>query len=114
MMNSMMLTRRAAAAGCVAAAGSAAGCAAPLPDGDTNTMAQIRLRQLTDREHEVMAYLVSGLPNKLIAAELGVSQRTIEAHRGRIFEKMQVRNAVQLVRCLVGDLPVWARYAGRT
>jgi DNA-binding CsgD family transcriptional regulator len=110
----MTLTHRVAATSSGAVAGPGNGCVPRLPDVDAATMAQIRLRQLTDREHEVMAYLVSGLPNKLIAAELGVSQRTIEAHRGRIFEKMHVRNAVQLVRCLVGDLPVWARYAGRT
>ncbi|HUH40138.1 MAG TPA: LuxR C-terminal-related transcriptional regulator [Castellaniella sp.] len=51
---------------------------------------------LTPREQEVLPYLTSGVPNKVIAIELGVSQRTVEAHRARIFEKMQVRNAVEL------------------
>ncbi|HUG57954.1 MAG TPA: LuxR C-terminal-related transcriptional regulator [Candidimonas sp.] len=56
---------------------------------------------LTPRERDVMDYVVSGKPNKIIAAELGVSQRTVEAHRARIFQKMQVRNAVELTRCLL-------------
>ncbi|WP_269496491.1 response regulator transcription factor [Castellaniella sp. S9] len=51
---------------------------------------------LTRRERDVLAYVTRGTPNKVIAAELGVSQRTIEAHRARIFEKMRVRNAVEL------------------
>ncbi|MDS1139233.1 helix-turn-helix transcriptional regulator [Pusillimonas sp. SM2304] len=51
---------------------------------------------LTPRERDVMVYVARGKPNKIIAAELGVSQRTIEAHRARIFQKMQVRNAVEL------------------
>lgn len=51
---------------------------------------------LTPRERDVMDYVARGKPNKIIAAELGVSQRTVEAHRARIFQKMQVRNAVEL------------------
>lgn len=51
---------------------------------------------LTMRECEVACYIVQGRANKYIAAELGVSQRTIEAHRSRIFMKLGVRNAVQL------------------
>lgn len=59
------------------------------------------LSTLTGREREIAAYITRGTPNKIIAAELGISQRTIEAHRARIFMKMRVRNAVQLTqRCL--------------
>ena len=60
-----------------------------------------RFSVLTPRERDVMTYVALGKPNKIIAAELGVSQRTIEAHRARIFQKMQVRNAVELARCVL-------------
>ncbi|NYT25799.1 helix-turn-helix transcriptional regulator [Alcaligenaceae bacterium] len=60
-----------------------------------------RFSVLTPRERDVMAYVAMGKPNKIIAAELGVSQRTIEAHRARIFQKMRVRNAVELARRLL-------------
>ena len=56
---------------------------------------------LTPRERDVMDYVARGKPNKIIAAELGVSQRTIEAHRARIFQKLRVRNAVELAICLL-------------
>jgi DNA-binding NarL/FixJ family response regulator len=62
-----------------------------------------RFAVLTPRERDVMAYVALGKPNKIIAAELGVSQRTIEAHRARIFQKMQVRNAVELARCVLSS-----------
>jgi len=61
------------------------------------------LSVLTPRERDVMDYVARGKPNKVIAAELGVSQRTIEAHRARIFQKMQVRNAVELAHCLLSQ-----------
>lgn len=63
---------------------------------------------LTPRERDVMGYVALGKPNKIIAAELGVSQRTIEAHRARVFHKLRVRNAVELARCLLTpqQLPV--------
>ncbi len=60
-----------------------------------------RKSELTARERDVMQYVALGKPNKIIAAELGISQRTIEAHRARIFQKMQVRNAVELARCVL-------------
>ena len=55
-----------------------------------------RFSVLTPRERSVMSYVAMGKSNKVIAAELGVSQRTVEAHRARIFQKMRVRNAVEL------------------
>ncbi len=51
---------------------------------------------LTAREYEVMQLIAQGMPNKLCADELGVSQRTIEAHRAKIFKKLAVRNATEL------------------
>lgn len=60
------------------------------------------LMSLSPRERQVMDRILQGQLNKVIAAELNVSIRTVELHRARIFEKMGVRSAVQLLR-LVGQ-----------
>jgi len=57
-----------------------------------------RLDQLSRREQEVLDHLVSGKLNKQIAAELGISVRTVEAHRARIMDKLEVRTLSGLVR----------------
>lgn len=59
---------------------------------------QERVNTLTKREHEVLDLVVTGKPNKIIAHELGVSQRTIEIHRARVMEKMHARSLAELVR----------------
>jgi two-component system, LuxR family, response regulator DctR len=59
-----------------------------------------RLAELTDRERDVMRLVVEGRPNKLIADELDISVRTVEVHRARVFEKMDVRSAVELANAL--------------
>lgn len=59
-----------------------------------------RLARLSARERDVMDRLLSGKRNKLIADELGISMRTVEAHRSSVFAKMQVRSAVELARLL--------------
>ncbi|HSW03145.1 response regulator transcription factor [Aquabacterium sp.] len=56
--------------------------------------------ELTDRERDVMQRVIAGLPNKLIADELGISVRTVEVHRARLFDKMNVRSAVELTNLL--------------
>ena len=61
---------------------------------------QARLRDLTERERDVMDLVVTGLPNKLIADQLNISVRTVEVHRSRVFDKMQVKSAVELVNIL--------------
>ena len=58
------------------------------------------LAELTEREREVMRLVVDGRPNKLIADELGISVRTVEVHRARIFDKMAVKSAVELANRL--------------
>ena len=57
-----------------------------------------KCNSLTPREREVMAHIVEGLSNKNIAQLLGVSVRTVEAHRGRVMEKMEARSLPELVR----------------
>jgi two-component system response regulator DctR len=59
-----------------------------------------RLAQLTPREREVMARVLSGDHNKTIADELEIAIRTVEVHRAHVFEKMGVRSAVELARLL--------------
>jgi len=59
---------------------------------------QGRIEKLTNRERQVMDLVVTGKPNKVIAYELGVSQRTVEIHRARVMEKMQARSLADLVR----------------
>ena len=61
-----------------------------------------RLGGLTEREQEVMRCVIEGLANKQMADELGISVRTVEVHRARIFEKMGVRSAVELANLLHG------------
>jgi two-component system response regulator DctR len=58
------------------------------------------LADLTEREREVMQRVIDGLPNKLIADQLDISVRTVEVHRARVFEKMNVRSAVELANLL--------------
>jgi two-component system response regulator FixJ len=70
-----------------------------------------RLASLTPREREVLDLLVTGLPNKAIANELGASPRTIEVHRARILEKLQARSLPELVRLV---LAAEAAGAGRS
>jgi two-component system response regulator DctR len=58
------------------------------------------LAELTEREREVMASVVAGQANKVIADTLHISVRTVEVHRARVFEKMNVRSAVELANLL--------------
>jgi two-component system response regulator DctR len=62
--------------------------------------AERALAELTEREREVMALVIAGRPNKLIADELSISVRTVEVHRSRVFEKMNVKSAVELANKL--------------
>jgi len=66
---------------------------------------QARLAALTEREHEVMELILAGRPNKLIADVLAISVRTVEVHRARVFEKMDVKSAVELGNLLRGLQP---------
>lgn len=60
-----------------------------------------KLAQLSDREKEVLALMLEGLPNKLIARQIDLSTRTVESHRARIFIKLEADSLAQLVRRVV-------------
>lgn len=61
---------------------------------------EARLALLTAREQEVMELILAGKFNKVIADELNISMRTVEAHRSKVFEKMEVRSAVELAQLI--------------
>jgi two-component system, LuxR family, response regulator FixJ len=73
-------------------------------DADNRTNAarrsevQHRLESLTPREKQVMNFIVDGSANKVIAIDLGLSERTVEIHRAKVMEKMAARSVAHLVK----------------
>jgi FixJ family two-component response regulator len=67
-----------------------------------------RLKLLTARERELLPWVVSGRPNKEIAAELGMSEITVKVHRGKLMRKMQAPSFADLVR-MASDLKIPTR-----
>jgi FixJ family two-component response regulator len=61
-----------------------------------------RVETLTPREHEVMELLASGMSNKAIAAQLHISRKTLDIHRGKVLQKMQAETVADLVRLVLG------------
>jgi FixJ family two-component response regulator len=59
---------------------------------------QERVNTLTPRETEVFALVVTGMLNKQIAFELGISEKTVKVHRARVMEKMRTSSVAELVR----------------
>ena len=60
-----------------------------------------RFDLLTPREQEVLQLVTQGKANKVMAGDLGVSQRTVEIHRARVMEKMGAQSLAQLVRMVL-------------
>jgi FixJ family two-component response regulator len=57
-----------------------------------------RIEQLTPREHDVLHCVVAGMLNKQIALTLGIAEKTVKVHRGRVMEKLGVDSVAELVR----------------
>jgi FixJ family two-component response regulator len=72
-----------------------------------------RYGSLTPRERQVMALVVSGLLNKQVGGELGISEVTVKAHRGQVMQKMKANSVADLVK-MAGRLRVTERSAKQT
>lgn len=72
----------------------------PREQDDISAIRQ-RLAQLSERERQVMAGIVAGLPNKSIAYDLTISPRTVEVHRSNVMAKMNAKNLPELVRMVL-------------
>jgi RNA polymerase sigma factor (sigma-70 family) len=62
-----------------------------------------RFDSLTPRERQVITMVVSGMPNKLIATQIGVAENTVKVHRSRAMEKMEAGSLAELVK-MVGHI----------
>jgi len=69
-------------------------------NSSVSAAAHKRLASLSAREREVLDLILDGKMNKVIADDLGISMRTVEVHRAHIFDKMNVKTAVELARLL--------------
>ena len=67
---------------------------------ETHTLTELRLRfdTLTQREREILSLVVSGKPNKQIAAHLDLSEMTVKVHRSQAMHKMKAKSVIELVR----------------
>jgi FixJ family two-component response regulator len=66
-----------------------------------NAQASKKISNLTKREKQVLGCLVQGMQNKVVARELGISPRTVEVHRARIMERLNLASFAELVRLAV-------------
>ena len=66
---------------------------------------QERLTRLTPRERDILDQVVAGKRNKVIAADLQISQSTVEAHRAKVMEKMEARSLSELMRMMLAIPP---------
>jgi two-component system response regulator FixJ len=71
-----------------------------VPDGDFAEVTA-RLHSLSERERQVLEGLVAGQPNKVIAAALGISPRTVEVYRANLMAKMEAKTLSELIRMAI-------------
>ena len=74
---------------------------APTEAVGTANVAQVKLARLTKRELDVLRLLVRGDQNKTVASKLAISPRTVEVHRARIMQKLDVGSFAEMVRVSV-------------
>ena len=67
-------------------------------------LAELKVTGLTSRERQILDLILDGHSNKSIAADLGISQRTVEVHRAAIMKKIETKNFAALVRTALCDL----------
>ena len=74
-----------------------------------------RLKSLTPREVDVLCYVLGSQLNREIATELGITERTIKFHRGRIMEKLGVQSTAQLFPVVLRYIawPAWPKFRRR-
>jgi len=65
---------------------------------DSTAIVERRYNTLSSREQQVMRLVLKGLLNKQIAVQLGITEKTVKAHRSKVMQKMQVRNVIDLLR----------------
>lgn len=73
-----------------------------------------RLERLTAGEHDVLALLIDGKPNRVIAAELNLSVRTIEVRRAKLMKKMKAESLAELIRLTLSANPRYGKPAVET
>ncbi|MCJ7796673.1 MAG: LuxR C-terminal-related transcriptional regulator [Thermoleophilia bacterium] len=72
-------------------------------DSTDDTEAARRVRSLTAREREVLSMISAGMPNKVIAAKLFITEKTVKTHANRVYRKLDVTNRLQAVLALQED-----------
>jgi FixJ family two-component response regulator len=75
----------------------------------SSSAAAERLGKLTAREHQVLERIIAGRLNKQIADDLGISIKTVEAHRANIMEKLNVNTVADLLRLALSNKPQQAQ-----
>jgi len=76
-----------------------------MPCGKSALPSGRQFARLTPRERELVGHFAEGHPNKVVAIDFGISERTAEAHRARIFRKLGVKSAMELACALCPHRP---------
>jgi two-component system response regulator FixJ len=79
--------------------------ASPAKMGPAAAVIEERIKELTEREREVLDLLILGHANKVVAQKLSISFRTVEIHRSRVLAKMEARSIAELVRLVLAVRP---------